>query len=163
MGHVMTVVTKTVNFIHARGLNHRQFGALLEEENSVHEDIPYHTEVRWLSRGKVLRRFYDTRVEIARFMESKQKAISELEDEKWLSDLAFMCDVTEHLNVLNVKLQGRKQLITEMRDSVKAFQMKLRLWEDQMRQGVCKVLTLPPLTLTLLVLSCPGPVLTVAS
>ena len=70
--------------------------------------------------GKVLRRFYDTRVEIARFMESKQKVIPELEDEKWLSDLAFMCDVTEHLNALNFKLQGRKQLITEMRDSIKS-------------------------------------------
>ena len=120
MGHVMTDVTKTVNFIRSRGLNHRQFRAFLEEENSVYEDVPYHTEVRLLSRGKVLRRFCDTRVEIARFMESKQKVIPELEDEKWLSDLAFMCDVTEHLNALNFKLQGRKQLITEMRDSVKS-------------------------------------------
>lgn len=135
MEHVMTVVTKTVNFIRARGLNHRQFRALLEEENSVHQDVPYHTEVRWLSRGKVLRRFYDTRAEIARFMESKQKAVPELEDEKWLSDLAFMCDITEHLSSLNLKLQGRKQLITEMRDSVKAFELKLRLWEGQMRKG----------------------------
>ena len=48
MGHVMTVVTKTVNFIRSRGLNHRQFRAFLEEENSVYEDVPYHTEVRWL-------------------------------------------------------------------------------------------------------------------
>ena len=64
-----------------RGLNHRQFRAFLEEENSVYEDVPYHTEVRLLSRGKVLRRFCDTRVEIARFMESKQKVIPELEDE----------------------------------------------------------------------------------
>lgn len=101
----------------------------------MHEDLPYHTEVRWLSRGKVLQRFYDTHNEIARFMESKQKAIPELEDEKWLSDLSFLCDITDHLNGLNVKLQGRKQLITEMRDSVKVFQLKLRLWEAQMRQG----------------------------
>ncbi|KAI7811513.1 putative general transcription factor II-I repeat domain-containing protein 2A-like, partial [Triplophysa rosa] len=124
MGHIMTVVNKTVNFIRSRGLNHRQFRALLEEEHCVHEDVPYHTEVRWLSRGS-----------IARFMESKNKSIPELENEKWLSDLAFMCDITEHLNNLNVKLQGRKQLITEMRDSVNAFQMKLRLWEGQMRQA----------------------------
>lgn len=135
MEHVMTVVTKTVNFIRARGLNHRQFRALLEEEDSVHQDVPYHTEVRWLSRGKVLRRFYETRMEIAHFMDSKGRAIAELEDEKWLSDLAFMCDITEHLNVLNLKLQGRGQLITDMRDAVKAFQIKLRLWESQMRQG----------------------------
>ena len=33
-------------------LNHRQFRALLEEENSVYKDVPYHTEVCWLSRGK---------------------------------------------------------------------------------------------------------------
>ena len=68
-------------------------------------------------------------------MESKQKAVPELEDEKWLCDLAFMCDTTEHLNTLNVKLQGKKQLITEMRDDVKAFELKLRLWEGQMRKG----------------------------
>ncbi|KAI7805541.1 putative general transcription factor II-I repeat domain-containing protein 2A-like [Triplophysa rosa] len=116
MRHIMTVVNKTVNFIRSR-------------------DVPYHTEVRWLSQGKVLRRFFDTRAEIAHFMESKNKSIPELENEKWLSDLAFLCDITEHLNDLNVKLQGRKQLITEIRDSVNAFQMKLRLWEGQMHQA----------------------------
>ena len=35
--------------------------------------------------------------------------------------------VPEDLNSLDVKLKGRKQLITEMRDSVKASQLKLRL------------------------------------
>lgn len=54
MEQVMTVVSKTVNFIRSRGLNYRQFRALSEDENSVHEDVPYHTEARWLSRGKVL-------------------------------------------------------------------------------------------------------------
>ena len=57
--------------------------------------------------------------------------IPELENEMWLNDFGFMCDVTEHLNVEH----GRKQLITEMRDAVKEFQMKLLLWEGHMRQG----------------------------
>ncbi|MBN3300885.1 GT2D2 protein, partial [Amia calva] len=60
---------------------------------------------------------------------------SELSDESWLCDLAFLCDVTEHLNTLNVKLTGSKQVITEMYDSVKAFQLKLRLLEKQLQQG----------------------------
>lgn len=68
MGYVMTVV----NFIRSLGLNHPQFRTLLEEEHCVHEDVPYHTDVRWLIRGKVLRLFFDTLTEIAHFMESKQ-------------------------------------------------------------------------------------------
>ena len=35
MGHVMTVVTKTVNYFFSQGLNHQQFKALLEEETST--------------------------------------------------------------------------------------------------------------------------------
>lgn len=44
----MIVVIKTVNFIHVKGLYHRQFDALLSEHNVSHS-LAYHTEVRWLS------------------------------------------------------------------------------------------------------------------
>lgn len=46
MDHVMEVVVRTVNFIQARGLNHRQFDCLLSENHVTHT-LPYHTEVRW--------------------------------------------------------------------------------------------------------------------
>ena len=50
MGFVMRVVTKTVNCeLCSQGLNHRQFRALLEEENCTR------MKVRWLSLGKVLK------------------------------------------------------------------------------------------------------------
>ena len=49
-------VVKIVNFIRARGLNHKQFITLLEDFDSDYSDVPYHTAVRWLSVGKVLRR-----------------------------------------------------------------------------------------------------------
>lgn len=35
-----------------------------------HEDVPFHTEVHWISWGKVLQIFYDTRIEITRFMDN---------------------------------------------------------------------------------------------
>lgn len=48
--------------------------------------------------------------------------------------MAFLADVTAHLNALNLQLQGRDRMITDMYDAVKAFQVKLLLWETQMQQ-----------------------------
>jgi hypothetical protein len=42
-------------------------------------------------------------------------------------------DGTGHLNTLNKELQGKDKLITEMYDSIKAFNVKLRLWENQLK------------------------------
>ena len=55
MDHVMNTITQTVNFIRAhQGLNHRQFQSFLREIDSEFGDMPYHTEVRWLSQANVL-------------------------------------------------------------------------------------------------------------
>lgn len=134
MEHVMNTVTQTINFIRAKGLNHRQFQSFLREIDSDFADIPYHTEVRWLSRGKVLNRVFELIKEICRFMDSKGKDSTVLRDEKWKCELAFLADITAHLNVLNLQLQGRDRMITDMYDAVKAFQVKLLLWETQMHQ-----------------------------
>ena len=86
MKHVMEVVFNTVNFIRARGLNHRQFDQLLNDGDISH-GLPYHTEVRWLSRGVVLKRFFELRKEIADFMDMKGKPVEQLQSPEWLQDL----------------------------------------------------------------------------
>ncbi|XP_059801780.1 general transcription factor II-I repeat domain-containing protein 2B-like [Hypanus sabinus] len=91
-------------------------------------------EVRWLSQGKVLRRCFELREEICQFMESKGKDTTELRDKKLLCEMAFLCDITSHLNALNLQLQGLGRVITDMYAAVRAFKTKLRLWETQMQQ-----------------------------
>ncbi|KAF6344956.1 hypothetical protein mRhiFer1_010315 [Rhinolophus ferrumequinum] len=71
-------------------------------------------EAPWLSRGSVLRRFYSLRSEIDQFFKEKDRPLHELSDPRWLADLAFSVDLTEHLNTLNKNLQGKDQLKGEI-------------------------------------------------
>lgn len=129
MDNVMQIVIKCVNFIRSRGLNHRQFQEFLKNMDSEYGDVIYFSEVRWLSRGNMLKRFYELRSEVKSFMEAKGKGVPELQDEEWLADLAFLVDLTAHLNELNTRLQGQKQLINAMFQTITAFEMKLKLWK----------------------------------
>ena len=81
----------------------------------------------------MLARFYDLRNEIKSFMESKTKCVPEIDDENWLTDLAFLVDLTTHLNELNIHLQDENQLISTMFQTITAFKMKLKLSHSQMK------------------------------
>ena len=65
-------------------MNHRQFVTL--EEQATEHNIDYHTAVRWLSLGKVLKRVWDLKAEIQEFCEKKCKDIPELSDEGGMAD-----------------------------------------------------------------------------
>uniref|UniRef100_A0A8C3ISY3 Uncharacterized protein n=1 Tax=Chrysemys picta bellii TaxID=8478 RepID=A0A8C3ISY3_CHRPI len=135
MKEVMDVVVKTINFICAQGLNHRQFTSFLASMDNEYGKLLYHTEVRWLSCGNILKHFFALREEIDSFMKMKNKEVRQLADSTFICNLAFLTDVTDHLNALNLKLQGRKQVITQMYDSVKSFKVKLTLWGKQLTAG----------------------------
>lgn len=95
--HVMNVAINTVNWIHFRGSNHRQFSVLLEELDAQYGNLLYYTKVRWLGCSMVLKRFFELRKEIDLFTSSKGKSLPQLTSEDWIKDLAFLVVITNHL------------------------------------------------------------------
>ncbi|CAM2112122.1 unnamed protein product [Caretta caretta] len=136
--HVVRTVVKIVNYIRARGLNHRQFISLLEDTDAKHQDLLYHTNVHWLSLGKVLQRVWELRDEIHTFLEMQRKEnnFPELKNSNWVCNLAFGVDILAHLNELNVNLQGKNVFVHKLYSSVTAFKAKLVLFSKQIKDKV---------------------------
>ena len=138
MQNVMSVVVKTVNFARARGLNHRQFQHLLAEMNAQYQDLLYYCEARWLSRGATLRRVYELRNKISLFICQSvwSRKVQKYPNSRIPHGCATLPSLsTSRLNQLNVQLQGREHLINELFQFVSVFEMKLRLWETQLRNA----------------------------
>ena len=136
LSDVMTVVVQTTNFIRHNGNKRRQFKTFLEELDAEYGELPYHTEVRWLSRGKVLDRFFHLREDIDIFMNCAGRPVPQLGDNAWIRDLAFLSDIVDHLSKLNVSLQGRDRTIIELFDSIQLFKAQLHLFMGHLRTQV---------------------------
>jgi hypothetical protein len=65
---VLDDAVKIVIYIKSRPLNARMFKLLREEMGSEHTTLPLHTEIRLLSRGKVLVRVFELRSQIYSFL-----------------------------------------------------------------------------------------------
>lgn len=135
---IMKIAFKIVNSIRARSLQRRQFRALLEETEAEHSDLLLHTDVRWLSRGVFLKRFRQLLPEIKTFIQSKGEIVPELEDEKWLMKLAFLCDITEKLNELNLNLQGKDRTVIDMITLINTFKSQIQVQVSQLKRGELK-------------------------
>ena len=68
---VLTMVVTVVNYIKMRPLKSRIFSTLCKDKGSVHSELIFYCEIRWLSRGKFLQRVYELREEIAIFLEEE--------------------------------------------------------------------------------------------
>ena len=84
-----------------------------------------------------MRRFFQLRKKINEFLKEKGKKEEAdlIADPRWLRELALLIDITEYLNILNVKLQGKENLISDMFTILKAFLSKLDLFKDQIAKG----------------------------
>jgi hypothetical protein len=135
---VMKNVIKIVNYIRANDLNYRKFKSLLEEMNSNYTDVLLYTSVRWLSRGKVLERFFTLQLEITAILQQNDKfnKFDGLENNNWWCLLAYTCDITEKLNELNRGLQGENKIISQIANKVFAFEEKLDIYNKKIQNKV---------------------------
>lgn len=104
LNEVLTAVVDVVNFIKTRPLKVRLFSALCEGMGADHTAVLFHSEARWLSRGKVLSRIFELRTEILVFLEEENmyEAAGKFSDEQFLMKLAYLSDVFAKLNELNL-------------------------------------------------------------
>ncbi|XP_034069815.1 zinc finger BED domain-containing protein 5-like [Gymnodraco acuticeps] len=131
---VLDSAVKSVNFIKARPMQSRLFQVLCDEMGSEHVQLLLHTEVRWLSRGKVLSRLFELHREVQVFLQDKNFPSSDMfDDTVWLSQLAYLSDIFSRLNDLNLGLQGLSINVFDVQDKINTMLKKLELFEIKVK------------------------------
>ncbi|CAG5015817.1 unnamed protein product [Parnassius apollo] len=128
---VLKLCIKIVNYIKKSALNTRLFAALCEDLGTEHKTLLFHTEVRWLSKGNMLTRLFELRDEVIQFLDiQKQTELFVEFKTPWVQVIfAYLSDIFDSLNTLNLKLQGGDSNIIHHRDAITAYTEKLQLWK----------------------------------
>ena len=124
---VMENIMKLVNFLRSTSaLQHRLLRNFLSVNDASYKDLLVQNNVRWLSRGRVLKRFWSIRKEVMTFLEDNNNVkvkvfLAFVRDEKKMEIVGFLTDMMSHFNDLNVKLQGEKRTIFDLITAIRAF------------------------------------------
>ena len=114
-----------VNYIRANAMRHPQFCQMLYyDDETFSVDLPYHSKVRWLSQGQVLKKVLSLQKQIVNFFEDKNISY-QLSEQNFCRNVAFLCDVMSKQNQLNFFLQGETKSIYDMWQKIQAFRKKL--------------------------------------
>ncbi|KAJ4921377.1 hypothetical protein JOQ06_022821 [Pogonophryne albipinna] len=118
-----------------RGPCKKPLQLLCEEFDTHYGDLVLHTEIRWLSKGRMLAHFMDLLEPLKSFIvgQGETSRFSFLDDKEWVLSVAFLCDITQHLNKLNIKMQGRNKTVYELYTAVRVFSDKLDVLEQSVR------------------------------
>ena len=107
---VMETIMKIVNFRRsASALQHRLLRSFLAEIDASYDGLLLHYNVRSLSKGRVLQKFWAVTKELHTFLKGQNKVKSKLffdflEDDLIMETTRFLADIMLHLNNLNAKL-----------------------------------------------------------
>ena len=101
----------------------------------------YYFTQSWLSRGKVMTRFFVLKGELKIFFHGHNFHLSEhLHNEEFLTCLGYLDDIFSRLNKFNLRLQGVSATIFNMRYKVEAM-IKSNLWLNCMESNKTEIFT----------------------
>ena len=99
----LQVFIKVVDKIKTSALNDCFFCKLCQDKDEQLQRLLMHTKVRWLSKGNCLRRLYDLYDTVVEFLKGTDDNLSiEFSDRQ--VDLAYLSDIFDKLNEVNLKL-----------------------------------------------------------
>ena len=128
-------VTKIINYIRGKPKAHRIFEQLCKGKNALSKKLVYYTEVRWLSRGTALNRVFELRKEVQCYLQQDNNSKSEkLSDVFWCAKLSYLAGIFDHLNKINISLQGKGKGIFECYSKINPFKSKLPLWKARVAE-----------------------------
>ena len=123
---VLQDAVKIINYIKSRALNSCLFSNLCKEIDSEFSSLLLHTEVRWLSRGKALKKLIVLKDEVMQFLsKSNSDLVKYFQDKNWLCKLCYLSDIFEKLDNLNLSLQGEDSDVFTLISKIEAFMKKI--------------------------------------
>ena len=134
LNSVITITIKAVNLVLSHALNHQQFKSLLWPMPSM---VTCCTIVR--CAGSTVGGCFSGPTSCMRSWSPssslKDFCSPELRNPAWCCNFAFAVDLMGHLNTLNTSLQMKNLLMLDVFSNIKAFCVKLMLWEGQLCGG----------------------------
>ena len=128
LADVLKIVVETVNYVKGRPLNHRIFMQLCELMNSEFKVLLYHSEVRWLSRGKVMNRVFVLRAELLEFLrDHNHRHAKYFNNPSFLVTLACLANIFAALIHLNCQMQGGGVNVIEAEEKICAFSEEIEV------------------------------------
>jgi hypothetical protein len=95
-----------------------------------YEVLFYHIEVRWLSRGQVLKHLFELRAEVSLFLKEKENPLFEhFERKDFIHEVAYLADIFNHMNEINLSIQGPEVTIIDATEKLQAFLAKLKIFK----------------------------------